>query len=536
MNIARIGKMLAFAFLLTGTVRAQDMQSYLPLSDNAKWVLRNPGNNAEFVFEILRRDGDGYYMRSVNPFGTSDWVLSEKNGVFVMTKFGANDKTMPFTDNPVFLDFNKPAGAKWSSKSLGNVQVVSRSVTVRGPNATYTDCIQIRHSPPGANNLYTFAKGVGFVQFAEGPNAFVLDESASNLPGRSRSANSPPRRDREPGPGPAPRPSAVNAPQRGGVLIGLTPNNFANEPRESMVQRFQQTVDAGVSFVVGNSTWSELEPKPGQYNMGNVNYLVSSAKAKNLPLSYTLRIIDTINPTVPDDLKRAGWNSQQMKDRVVKLIDAMAPAFQGQVRWFMFGYESDGYFDNHAREVRDFAALYDVAAARMKQLVPGIKVGSTLAYSTSIDKLNGSLAPLSDKLDFLSFTYIPFEPGFKVKDPSVLPSDFDRMKAAAKGRKIVLQELAYSTASITGGSEDKQAEFYRLAFEQLSKDKGANFDAANVMMLADLSDKDAQGFATFFKLGSDQTFKAALQTIGLFDTRGRPKKAWDVFRQHVPLK
>jgi hypothetical protein len=202
----------------------------------------------------------------------------------------------------------------------------------------------------------------------------------------------------------------------------------------------------------------------------------------------------------------------------------------------MFGYEIDGYFDHREREVKDFAALYDVAAARIKQLVPGIKVSSTLTYSTGIDKLKGSLAPLNSKLDMLSFTYIPLEPGFKVKDPSVLPSDFARMKDFAAGRKIFLQEIAYSTAPITNGSEDKQAEFFRLAFDQLKKDQGANFEAANVMIFADLSDKDAQGFASFYKLGGDQTFKAALQTIGLFDGRGRPKKAWDVFRQNVPLK
>jgi hypothetical protein len=535
MNGTRIGKMLAVALLfIAGRLQAQVPQSYLPLAENAKWVLRNAGVAQPFVFEVLRKDGDGYYMRSTNPYGSSDWVLVPRGESFVMTKYGANGQTAPFADNPVFLDFSKPAGARWSSKSLGNVQIVSRSLTVKGPNATYTDCVQVRHSPPGNNLLYTFAKGVGFVQFGEGANAFVLDESASNLPGRERVTNTPSTRT----PPPPPRTNApvASSTRSSGVLIGLTPNNFANEARETMVQRFDQTVQAGVSFVVGNSTWEELEPKPGQYNLGSLNYLVSSAKAKGLPLSFTLRIIDTVRPTVPADLKREGWNSAKMRDRVVKLLDAIAPAFQGQVRWFMFGYESDGYFDGHAREVPDFAALYDVAASRMKQLVPGIKVSSTLAYSTGVPKLKTSLAPLNNKLDFLALTYIPFEPGFKQKDPSILPSDFATMKDVAAGRKIFLQELAYATASNANGSEEKQAEFLRLAFDQLRRDKGANFEAVNVMMLADLSDKDAQNFATAFNLSRDQTFKSALQTIGLFDGRGKPKKAWDVFRQNVPLK
>jgi hypothetical protein len=309
---------------------------------------------------------------------------------------------------------------------------------------------------------------------------------------------------------------------------------MANEPKtpDVLIKRFNQTIDAGVSFILGNSTWTELEPKPGQYDLGSLNYLVSVSKEKNLPLSYTFRIVETTIADRPSDLRSDAWNSPRMKDRVLKLVDAIAPLFQGQVHWFIFGYELDGYFEKHPREVQAFADLYDAAAARLKERVPGIKVSSTITFSIGVDKLTSLLAPLNSKWDFLALTYTPLEPGFTVKDPSVVPSDFAKIKKAAGGRKVFFQEIAYPTGSLTKGSEDKQAEFYRLVFEELRKDNGASFEAANFMTLADLSDADADKYARRAGL-TTPSFKQSLQTLGLFDGNGKPKKSWEVFRQHV---
>ena len=519
---------LVLSSLSAGGGSAQPAPStYLPMFEQARWVLRNPRQAAPVVFEIPKRDGDGYRIVSKNPWGSSEWTLVDQQGSFVMTVYGADGKTMPLTAKPVWVDFNRPDKSRWSNM-LGDFEIVSRSASVKTASQTYTGCVQMRHTPKGAGGLvYTFAPGVGFVQFGAGDLAFVLDEAASNLPGAAKTA-APTARNIEPPPRTKARRYAV-----GGALIGLTPNRLATEPNspEVLVRRFNQTVDLGVSFVVGNATWRELEPKPGEYSLASLNYLISSSSANQLPISFAIRAIDTIHKGVPADLQDLPWHHPTMKSRAVRLIETLAPVMRGHVRWLEFGYEVDGYFDAHPKEADSFAELHAVVAARVKQLVPDMPVSTTVTL-TAIDRLTSRLAGLNKQLDFLALTYTPIEPGFTVKDPSVLPDDFRKMKQIAGKRKIVLQEIAYPSSPLTKGSDAKQARFYELAFDELAKNDGT-FSAVNFMMLADLADADADQFASFYGMKGQQTFRALLQTLGMFDVHGRPKPSWQVFTKRL---
>jgi len=344
----------------------------------------------------------------------------------------------------------------------------------------------------------------------------VLDEAASTLPS-GKSAARPRSR---------PRSSGGARP-----LFGLTSNAMANDPNttEALVRRFNQAMDTGLTFIVANGNWTELEPRKGQFKLDSLNYLLSVSK--QLPVSFTLRIINNLDRNVPPGLRRTRWNSSEMRNRLFKLIDAMAPMMQGRVRWFMLGYEINEYLNRHPGEARDFIELYKAAAAHIKRRVPGIQVSTTLMFS-GLDQLNGRLSGLDQHLDFLALTYAPLKSDFSVMDPSVVPRDFDQMTEAAAGRKIVLQEIGYPSSSVVGSSESKQARFYRMAFDQIDS-HADSFDAVNWMMLADLSDAVTKQYSEFFGLKNVAKFEATLQTMGVFNKRGQPKESWDVFRQRI---
>ncbi len=507
--------------------------SYLPLTVGAKWVLRNARERQPVVFEVLERDGDGYRLRSTNPWGSSEWTLVDDGGKFVMIAYGTGGPMMPLPQRPLYLDFTGRAGSKWSNQ-LGELSVTGRNVAVKAGNDTYSDTVRIRHKT-GTELLFTFARRVGFVQFGDGNSAFVLDKEASTLPGDSReaaAAASDPR--------PAPRTAAPRAsvvgPRRAGapVLIGLTPNKFANEPLtvEVMTRRVRQTLDAGVDYIVGNDDFKNLERSPGNYDLYNPTQLASIARDANIPIYYTLRVINTVARDVPKDLERVSWDDRRMRDRVLRLVEAVAPVIKDHAKWFTFGYEIDGYLAKHPREAAGFIELHRLATRRMKELIPGIEVSSTLTFATGLAELDGRLARLNQQLDFLAVTYAPLKANLTVNDPTMLPADFARMREVAKGRKVLLQEIAYPSSADAGGSEDKQAQFYELAFAELARNADV-FEAANFMMLADLSDEQAAQFAAFYGMKGDRAFTALIQTLGMFDVRGRPKKGWQVFQKHV---
>jgi hypothetical protein len=522
------------AIAAAATISAQPLDgadSYLPLEVGLRWELRSPAQATPATFEVIRKSDAGFTIRSSHPWGAADWTLSRRGDTFVMTEYGNSGAKMPLRDSPLYLDFGRNAGTKWRN-SLGEFSIDSKSATVLSNGQRYENCIQIRHRAGGGNLVFVFAKGVGYVQFGEGRSAFVLDPAASNLPGAAKpKVDSPPpvrRSAREPKAGRESRRAAR------GIYFGLTPNTFANEELtlETMTQRFNQTVEAGSTFFVANGEWAQLEPSPGRYNLESISQMLSVTAPARLRVSYTLRIVNTIYRNVPKDLERTGWSDPKMKQRFLQLLEKIAPPLRDHTDWLLIGYEIDGYFEKHPREFADFLELYELGSKRIKELIPGVRVSSTLAYSTGLRRLRGPLAPLDPHLDFLALTYTPIKPGFTVEAPDVLPRDFQTMKEYANGRKVFFQEIAYPTASVSGGSEDRQAEFYRLAFQEFARDPAA-FEAVNFMNLADLSDQAAAQYASFYGMRGHEPFKGLLQTLGLFDKSGRPKKAWEVLRSGI---
>lgn len=529
---------------------AQSPQSYLPLKEGERWVLRHPGVKKPVTISVLSRVGDGYRVRFDSPFGTNDWTLVPRGGKVLLTQYGKNGQMMDLPPDGVYFDFVSPAGTKWKM-TAGQMRVMDRSATVDTGSHRYESAIRIHQ---GKNLSFTFAPGVGFVQFGEGKNAFLLDEGASSLPGAgSVSAGVPSpsrgRDDSEPVqhvPGVAPAASGVTAksdgyqrhfpkhvPSNGPMLVGMTVNTFANESQtpQHLLDRWRQSLDAGVNFVVSNGKWNEIEPKKGKYKLDGLDFQVSEAEKNNLQIAYTLRLIDTVSRTMPSDLEHKRWTDPEMESRVLKLVDALAPKFKGRVKWFMFGNEIDGYFGRHPGEVEDFAHLYDLVNQRLKKLVPGILVSSTMMYG-GIETLNGLLRPLNDRFDFLAFTYYPIRGDFTMKDPGIVASDFARMKQAAEGRGVVLQEIGYASSFTNGSSPEKQAEFVKDVFAQLRANRDV-FDAGSFFLMADLSEAFVKQLAGFYGMPHAKTFLAFLQTTGFYDLEGKPKPAWGVFQSEM---
>jgi len=511
----------ALSLVLLGSAAAQD---YLPFFVGSKWVLRNPSQSTPVVFEAEQQDGDGMRFRATTPWNVSEWTLVNHGGQYFMTAYGEGNGLGPVPGGTLYFDFTRPGGTKWSNK-LGQLSITSKNANVEAGGHTFTNCVEIKHSYGKGYSQFTFAPGVGFVQFSASGVTFVLDPSASTLPGQPA-----PKPVAEPPVESVPSPSRSNGGHRS-TLIGMTFNRFATDPDtpDSLIKRFDQTLDAGVNFVVANGYWQELEPKPGQYSLGSLNYLVSATKG--MPLSYTLRVIDTLQRNVPPDLKNERWNSPKMISRLTHLVDALAPQMQGHVRWFILGYEPTEYFRRHPNEIEDYIALYREISEHVKQRIPGIKVSCTFTF-TEIDDMKDRLSPLINGGDVLALTYSPLKGDFSVNDPSSVVSDFAKMKRVANGRKIFLQEIAYPSSPVTGSSEDKQAEFYTLAFREIDRNT-QYFDAVNWMTLADLSNATTQHLSEFYGGKGVSKFEATLQTLGVFDGQGKPKKAWEVFREQV---
>jgi hypothetical protein len=428
-------------------------------------------------------------------------------------------------DDTVYWDFTAPRGAKWSNK-IGKMMVVARDGTVRADRNTYSNVIVIREN----NQVWSFAPGVGFVQFGGGQGAFILDERASNFSAEDRDDVPPPMASNESA---GRRGEVVREHSKGMPLIGLQATIFANEPLTPTTANahFQTAVNAGITFQGFSSTWAKLEPRRGEYRFDEIDFNVGQASRANIPVAYTLSIIDTGMKTVPDYLKDVGWQDPKMQRQLMQLIEALAPHFKGRLSWIMIGNEIDPYFEKHGDEVRAYASLLGAASAKFHSLVPGIQVSHTITFP-GLYMENGILKPLFDQSDFLSLTYYPASPDFKFRDPDTAFADFPLMIAAAKGKKILIQEVGYSSSPLNDSSQDKQSKFFENVFAQL-REHSSEFIGANFLFMSDFSDSVVDGLARYYHAAGADRFRAFLQTLGMFDGQGHPKESWAVFQQQA---
>jgi hypothetical protein len=525
------------------TLAAQSQ--YLPLDEGRKWTLQSSVTRQPIVIEVLDRQGPGYHIRFSSPFGTNEWLLEPRGEKYYLTKFGANGQLADLPGDTLYFDFSARERANWSNL-IGKMTVLRRE----------GDRILIQQASKGGKMVFGFEPGKGFVQFGEGSGAFLLSggvESTNRESSRgsrgSGGARQPAASDNEPvahvpTPGgsapsapadPGPRRRDDGAPRRsaGRVLFSITPNVFANESQspQNLLKRFDMVTDAGMTFLVHNAKWNELEPKKGQYSLDGLSFNVSTAERLNIPIAYTFRLIETVDRAMPSDLKNERWTDSKLEERLMRVLEEIVPRFKGRVRWFMLGNEIDGYFGRHPNEIGDFAALFGKAKRKIKQLDPSIQVSSTLMYG-GIRLLDGAMKPLNDQYDFLCFTYYPIRGDFTMKDPDIVANDVRIMRQYANGRKVLLQEIGYPSGSANQSDEQKQARFVTNVFREL-RANGDMIEAGCFWLLADLKDDFVRDLTRFYGITNSNTFRSFLQTLGMFDGQGRPKPAWEVYQQEV---
>ncbi|MGH9936265.1 MAG: hypothetical protein ACREAM_08465 [Blastocatellia bacterium] len=509
---------------------AQDAGAdYLPLAEGKRWVLRSKTTEAPVTFEVVGREAAAYRVNFDNPWVKSELLLVPRDRRVYLAEVNYGGQRREMRSETVYFDFTAPEGASWSNE-IGTMKIVSRRKTVKTPGGAYQNCIQILETNPKGDQLFwTFAPNIGWVQFGESGWAFKLTSTGSDLAGAPA-----PRREETPAPvlrAPAPARRSQEP-----LYVGLSTNPFANQPinAQSLTERYEQSLAAGVTFLYISPKWNELEPSAGRYNFNSDGFdeKIWRAERDNLPVVVNLRIVDTNQRSMPPDLAGRAFNDGDMQSRLRSLIDALVARSRGRIRWIMIGNEIDGYFGQRSHEVAAYSQLFRAGAERFRRLQPGIQVSATFTFD-GLALAGSTLKPITDQCDFLAATYYPIKPDFTTRDPGAVEGDFQRMINVAGGKRILLQEVGCPSSPINRSSEQKQAQFVTNVFDSLRGHSNA-FIGANFFLMSDLPDWMVNEFAKYYSLGNVESFKAYLQTLGMFDGQGRPKRSWEVFRERTP--
>jgi hypothetical protein len=527
------GRLIALAILAlsgmlpSGLAGADGQSAYLPLTKGSRWVLRSPTDKDPIIFEVVAEHDGAYDVRFDNPWIPSILRIRPKGESYVLESLTVNGQTRAMPPGTIYWDFSARRGQSWQN-AIGKLDVVSRDQRIKGRQQTFNNCIQFQETTKENHKVFwTFAPGVGFVQFG----AFVLEEADT-----SRSVTSVPPPALPPSLTPStPLPTTTPATSRSGqLLIGLSANPFATEPLtpDTVRKHFEQSLSAGVNYIYLSPKWNELESAPGSYKFSDLDFQIGQASRYKVPAVLNIRIVDTGSRAFPKDLENKSFRDPVVRERLLKLLEAMSSHLRGQVRYVMIGNEIDGYFKGHRDQVADYAALFRAGADKVKQIVPGVPVSTTITFDgTSL--ADSLFKGLLGECDFFSVTYYPLRPDFTVRDPGDVAKDISKIIAAAGGKPILLQEVGYPSGSLNGSSEEKQAQVFGNVLDQLNAHR-AQFIGANFFLMSDLSDPVVDGLAQYYSLPNADRFKSFLKTLGMFDGEGHPKKSWEAFRQKAP--
>jgi hypothetical protein len=493
---------------------------YLPLDQGRRWLLKSPSSSKPIVLEVMSGNAGAVQLRFENPWITSELRLIPRDGKIYVAALTMNGQTAQLPPETLYWDTTAPEKARWSSP-IGKYQIVSRNKRVKAMGRDFEDCVQIEETNKQGNKLYwTFAPNVGFVQFGEGKDAFVLTSVGVSTVRAPEVPSIPPS------------PPTATSTRTGGIRVALAANTFANEgfDAKSVEAHFRQAREAGVNLIYISPKWNEIESGRGKYKLSDIEYQIGEAVSENLPAILHIRVVDTNQRAMPPDLVNKPFDGEETGSRLDQLLDAVLPRLNGKVKYFLLGNEIEGYFKGHPGEVEAYSKLVSRASAHIRNRVPGASVSVSTTFAGMDDA--ALLRPILNQTAFFAITYYPLSPDFIVRDPSTVDADFSRILAAAGSKQIFLQEVGYPTAAANGSSEDKQAELFSRVLDKVAATPD-RFIGVNFTFMSDFSDSLVKTFSAYYKMPGADRFSAFLKTLGMFDDHGRPKKSWAVFQRKV---
>lgn len=501
---------------------------YLPLEPGRHWDL-TASNGQRMGFHVVDRRDGAYLVRWDNPWVKADFTFQPSGERILLNALDMGQGSSRFPSDTVYFDFGARQGARWSN-ALGTLMVTARGVDVNTPAGRFHDCIEIRATDKkNFNTFFTFAPNVGFVRFGEGEGAFHLTRMPDASPAETAPAHASTARAERQGTAS----SNASVTPRGRVLVGLdanpTPGDGFSEVARS--RSFERAVQAGMTYTSFLPKWVELEPSPGKYNFGEVTFRTSMAERYDLPISLNVRVVDGGSKAMPGQYARMRFDDPKLAERLIAVLREMAPHFRGRVRWIAIGNEIDHYFGAHRNEIDAYARLIERVLPAVRQSFPGALFTVNFSNQSTGD-LQGRYRPITSQVDFYSFNYYPLNGDFTMRDPDVAQRELMGMMNASAGRRVMFQEIGYSSGEKVNGSEERQAKFLANAFRTISE-AGDRVMAMTVNWMSDLPDSVVNQLGDAYKLPNSDQFKTFLGTLGLFDKNGRPKHAWTVFQREA---
>lgn len=227
---------------------------------------------------------------------------------------------------------------------------------------------------------------------------------------------------------------------------------------------------------------------------------------------------------LPPALAGAGFGHPDVRTALRR--QAIVVVTQGRPDYLSIAVEANGYFESNPEDFENFVSLHKELYDEIKSISPETQVMASFNLEGIQGLLSGIggfadhgpqwflLDKFEPEVDAFAFSTLPFPVFF---DPVQLPDDYLSRITLHTDRPIVLSEVGWTTYAGASGSEAAQAAYLSLMSRQ-----ALHVDQLRIFAWTILFDAE---------LGSIFDAFPAFRSLGLLEADGKPKIAWNVWRQ-----
>lgn len=317
-------------------------------------------------------------------------------------------------------------------------------------------------------------------------------------------------------------PSQLNTKAKVGMVA-----NPRNDDPALFTEGIREARENGVDVLYWYFAWK------GLYNNWSIADYVMEAFSQGGRSAITLSVIHTsVLGQYPD--KYSSFTDEGFREE----FSDFAADFAGRYHpdYLFVGNEVDDYLYIHRDEIPAFKEILRETREKVHAVSPNTKVGFTTTYHDAIrNNATDIIVELAPEADIIGYTAYGYHDLFVFDNVSLGRDVLEDARNIVPGKPYAIVETAWSSSPLLSSSEGLQAEFTEeyFSFVESTDAEFVNWfglhdgrdctEAANSFLTDNPAVMENEGFMV--------PFREYLCTIGLKESDGTPKQAWEVWQE-----
>lgn len=318
------------------------------------------------------------------------------------------------------------------------------------------------------------------------------------------------------------------------VIMSPTQKPTLNEIKGA----YAQAASLGIGRSNVYLSWPLMEPKQGAYNWSYSDILMGLNREQNLNVTLYFSVINNqILGPFPSWMGKPQLD-KKLQDQTVTTLDAILSRYY-IVDYVIIGGNVDSYFRQHPDEIPKYVDFFNGVYSQLKVKHPTVKFGNWFSLNDVSNHYEGDLVGKLNQGDFVAYSYAPVDMlYYQTNDTNEEGANLHKMIDYAKGKKIALMEVGWSTSRSVNGTNENQQKFVKVVYDFYKKNQSdfefltwyRQYDRPVDICYNSLNQESNSAFANDIVLNNTASY---LCGTGLFDVNQNPKPSWDELKHQI---